>query len=100
MSMPNSSEKENKNVERERERERERKKLDTIWINLYIIQCTKNQSDKIIMALININLLWNKCGTLRNSVTEIIDKLMISGTKLADTFPHALCHLKVFSKSI
>ena len=34
---------------------------------------------------------------LTNSVSEYIDILMISETKLDDTFPHALYHLKDFS---
>ena len=34
---------------------------------------------------------------LTNSVAEYIDVLMISKTKLSDTFPHALHHLKDFS---
>ena len=33
---------------------------------------------------------------LTNSVSEYIDILMISETKLDDTFPHALYHLKDF----
>ena len=34
---------------------------------------------------------------LTNSVSEYIDILMTSETKLDDTFPHALYHLKGFS---
>ena len=34
---------------------------------------------------------------LTNSVSEYIDILMISETKLGDTFPYALYHLKDFS---
>ena len=34
---------------------------------------------------------------LTNSVSEFIDILMISETKLGDTFPYALYHLKDFS---
>ena len=49
------------------------------------------------MAHININSLRNKFDMLTNSVSEYIDILMISETKLDDTFPHALYHLKDFS---
>ena len=48
---------------------------------------------------ININSLRNKFDMLTNSVSEYIDILMISETKLDDTFSHALYHLKDF-KSI
>ena len=49
------------------------------------------------MAHININSLRNKFDMLTNSVSEYIDILMISETKLDDTFLHALYHLKDFS---
>ena len=49
------------------------------------------------MAHININSLRNKFDMLTNSVTEYIDILMISETKLDNTFPYALYHLKDFS---
>ena len=49
------------------------------------------------MTQININSLRNKFDMLTNGVTEYIDILMISETKLDDTFPHALHHLKHFS---
>ena len=49
------------------------------------------------MAHININSLRNKFDMLTNNVTEFIDILMISETKLDITFPHALYHLKEFS---
>ena len=49
------------------------------------------------MAYININSLRNKFDMLRNSVSQHIDILMISETKLDDTFPHALYHLKDFN---
>ena len=48
------------------------------------------------MAHININSLRNKFDMLTNSVTEYIDILMISETKLDNTFPYALYHLKDF----
>ena len=57
----------------------------------------KHHSNEIIMAHANINYLRNKFDMLTNSVTEYIDKLMISETKLDDTFLHVLYHLKDFS---
>ena len=51
------------------------------------------------MAHVNINSLRNKYDTLTNSVTEYIDILMISETKLDSTFPYALYHLKDFSNA-
>ena len=48
------------------------------------------------MAHINLNSLRNKFDMLTNSVTEYIDILMISETKLDNTFPYALFHLKNF----
>ena len=49
------------------------------------------------MAHININSLRNKFDILTNSVSEYIDVVMISETKLDHTCPHALYHLKNFS---
>ena len=49
------------------------------------------------MAHKDINSLRNKFDMLTNSVSEYIDMLMISETKLDDTFPSALYHLKDFS---
>ena len=57
----------------------------------------KQHCNKIIMAHINISSLKNKFDMLTNSVSEYIDILMISETKLDDTFTHALYHLKDFS---
>ena len=54
-------------------------------------------SNEIIIAHININYLENKFDMITNSVTEYIDILMISETKLEETFPDALYHLKEFS---
>ena len=54
-------------------------------------------SNEIIIAHININYLENKFDMITNSVTEYIDILMISETKLQETFPDALYHLKEFS---
>ena len=63
----------------------------------FLFNIRKHHSNKIIMAHININSLRNKFDMLTNSVSEYIDILMISETKLDDTFPHALYHLKDFS---
>ena len=63
----------------------------------FLFNIRKHHSNKIIMAHININSLRNKFDMLTNSVSECIDMLMISGTKLDDTFPHVLYHLKDFS---
>ena len=49
------------------------------------------------MPHININYLTNKFDMLTNSVIKCVDILMISETKLDDTFQHALYHLKEFS---
>ena len=63
----------------------------------FLFNIRKHHSNKIIMAHININSLRNKFDILTNSVSEYIDILMISETKLDNTFPHALYHLKDFS---
>ena len=62
-----------------------------------LVKIRKYHSNKIIMAHININSLRNKSDMLTNSVTEYKDILMISKTKLNDTFPLALYHQKDFS---
>ena len=98
MIMSNFSAKENTNVESKSENENgiqdESQKCDNFTDFLFNIR--KHHSNKIIMAHININSLRNKFDMLTNSVSEYIDILMISETKLDDTFPHALCHLKEF----
>ena len=63
----------------------------------FLFNKRKQHSNKIIMAHLNINSLRNTFDMLTNSVSEYIDMLMISETKLDDTFPHALYHLKDFS---
>ena len=63
----------------------------------FLFNIRKHHSNKVIMTHININSLGNKFDMLTNSVSEYIDILMISETKLDDTFPHALYHLKDFS---
>ena len=63
----------------------------------FLFNIRKKHSNKIIMAHININTLRNKFDMLTNSVTKYIDTLMISETKLDNTFPYALYRLKDFS---
>ena len=63
----------------------------------FLFNIRKPHSNKIIMAHILINSLRNVFDVLTNSVSEYIDILMTSETKLDDTFPHALYHLKGFS---
>ena len=63
----------------------------------FLFNIRKKHSNKIIMAHISINSLRNKFDTLTKSVTEYIDILMTSETKLDNTFPFALYHLKNFS---
>ena len=50
------------------------------------------------MAHINIDSPRTKSDMLTNSVTEYIDTLKISETKLGDTFRYVLYNLKDFSK--
>ena len=99
MSMSNFSAKENTNVESKSENESEiqdeSQKCENFTDILFNIR--KKHSNKVIMAHININFLRNKFDMLTNSVTEYIDIIMISETKLDSTFPYALFHLKDFS---
>ena len=101
MSMSNFSAKENTNVGGKSENESgiqdESQKPENFMHSLFNIR--KHHSNKIIMAHININSVRNKFDMLTDSVTEYIDILMISETKLGDTFPHALYHLKDFSNA-
>ena len=93
MSMSNFSAKENTNVESKSEDEPQ--KCENFTDFLFNIR--KKHSNKIIMAHFNINSFRNKFDMLTNSVTEYIDVLMISETKLDNIFPYALYHLKDFS---
>ena len=99
MNMLNCSAKENTNAEGKSENESgiqdESQKYENFIDSLFNIQ--KCHSNKNIMAHINIHSLKNKFDTLTNSVAEYIDVLMVSKTKLSNTFPHALHHLKDFS---
>ena len=99
MSTANSSVKGNAYVESTNGNESiiqdESQKCENLIDSLFNIR--KYHSNKIIMAHININSLRNKFDMFTNSVSEYIDILMISETKLDDTFPHALYHLKDFS---
>ena len=95
----NFSAKENTNVESKSENESEIQNEPQKYENFtdFLFNIQKKHSNKIIMAHININSLRNKFDMLTNSVTEYIDILMISETKLDNTFPYALYHLKDFS---
>ena len=99
MIMSNYSAKENSNVEGKSEIESEIQDESQKWENFtdFLFNIRKHHSNKIIMAHININSLRNKFDMFINSVSKYIDILMISETKLDDTFPHALYHLKDFS---
>ena len=95
----NFSAKENTNVESKSKNESEMQDQPQKCENFtdFLFNIRKKHSNKIIMAHININSLRNKFDMLTNSVTEYIDILMISETKLDNTFPYALYHLKDFS---
>ena len=99
MIMSKFSAKKNRNVEGKSENEsgiqhesQKCEKFPDFSFNIH-----KNHSNKIIMAHININFLRSKFDILTNSVSEYIDTVMISETKLDHTCPHALYHLKNFS---
>ena len=98
MSMSESVE-ENANVEGKSENESgiqdESRKCENFIDSFFNIR--KYHSNKITLAHININSLRNKFDIITNSVTEYVDILMISETKLDDTFQHALYHLNDFS---
>ena len=91
MIMSNYSAKENSNVEGKSEIESEIQDESQKWENFtdFLFNIRKHHSNKIIMAHININSLRNKFDMFINSVSKYIDILMISETKLDDTFPHA-----------
>ena len=99
MSMSNFSTKENTNLEGKIENESgiqdESQKCENFIDSLFHIR--KHHSKKIIMAHINLSSFRNKFDMLTTSVTDYVDILMISETKLDDTFQHALYHLKGFS---
>ena len=101
MILSNFSAKENTNVESKSENESgiqdESQKCEIFTYFLFNIR--KYHFNKIIMAHININFLRNKFDMLTNSVTENIDILMITQTKLDYIFSYALYHLKDFSNS-
>ena len=101
MSISNFYAKENIDVEGKSKNETgiqdKSQKCENFIDSLFIIR--KHHSNKVIMAHIDVNSLRNKFDTLTTSVTEYIDILMISGTKLDNTFPYALYHLKEFSNS-
>ena len=99
MSMSNFSAKENTNVDSKSENEREIQDEPQKCENFtdFLFNIRQKHSNKIIMAHININSPRNKFDMLTNSATEYIDILMVSETKLDNTFLYALYHLKDFS---
>ena len=91
LSMSNFSAKENTNIDCKSENEIIiQKSIDS----LFNIQ--KYHSNKIIMTHININSFRKKFDMLTNSVTQYVDILMISETKLAGKFLYTLYHLENF----
>ena len=86
--FPVFSAKENTNVESKRQNDSgiqgESQKYEKFTDFLFNIW--KHHSNKVIMAHMNISSLWNKFDMLTNSVSQYIDILMISETKLDDTF--------------
>ena len=98
MRMSIFSAKKNTNVEgkskNESETQDESQKCEKFIDSLFNIR--KYHSNKNIMAHINIISLRNKFDMLTNTVTKYVDILMISETKLEDTFRYALYHLKDF----
>ena len=98
MRMSNFSAKENTNVESKSENESEIQDEPQKCENFtdFLFNIRKKHSNKIIMVHININSLRNKFDMVTNSVTKYID-IMISKSKLDNTFPYALYHLKDFS---
>ena len=97
--MSNFSGKENTNVEGKNKNESgiqdESQKCANFIDSLFNIR--KHHFNKIIMAHVNINSLRNKFDILTINVIKYIDMLMVSKTKLDDTFTYALYHLKDFS---
>ena len=95
--MSNFSVKENANVKRKKENESgiqdKSQNCESFIDSLLNIQ--KQHSHKIIMA--HIISLGDKFDMLTNRVTEYINILKTSETKLNDTYPRALHHLKDFS---
>ena len=63
--------------------------LNNIW---------KNNSKKIIIAHLNINLIRNKFDFLADIVKDDIDILMISESKLGDLFPDTQFLIEGFGK--
>ena len=104
--MSNSSAKENADIERKNKEYRmqeygiqdESQKCQN-FIDSSLFNIQKYHSNEIIMAHININSLGREIDMLTNSAIKYIEALMISETKLEDTFPHAIQHLKDFSNS-
>ena len=59
----------------------------------------KNNSKKIIIVHLNINSVWNKFDFLADIVKDNVDILMVSESKLDDSFPDSHFLTEGFSKS-
>ena len=55
--------------------------------------------NRILCVQININSIRNKLDQLKSIISGIIDILIITETKLNDSFPEAQCFLDGYSKS-
>ena len=53
---------------------------------------------KLVIGHININSIRNKFEILRSMLSELLDVLMITETKLDDSFPEQQFHIKSFNK--
>ena len=52
---------------------------------------------KLIIAHINTNSIRNKFEILKSMLSEVLDVLMITETKLDDSFPEQQIHIKGFN---
>ena len=57
----------------------------------------QNSSDKLILGHVNINSIRNKFDALTYIIGNNIETILISETKINDTFPTALFFVKGFS---
>ena len=53
---------------------------------------------KLIIGHVNINSIRNKSEILRSMLSELLDVLMITETKLDDSFPEQQFHIESFNK--
>ena len=57
--------------------------------NVMLNEIRKKNSDRIIIVHLNVNSTWNKSELLKEVISSKIDVLLISETKLYDTFPYS-----------